>query len=78
MSYELARALCCRTLYRLYKISREFEHADCVMKYKKLVIEISTDGSSSVSEHVFGSDIEREPKSDFKRGRKFVFDFVPS
>ena len=61
----------------LYKISREFEHADCVTKYRKLVIEISTDGSSSVSEPVFGSDIEREPKSDFKRGSKSVFDFGP-
>ena len=41
------------------------------------MIEISTDGSSSVSEPVFDSDIEGEPKYDFKRGRKFVFDFDP-
>ena len=33
--------------------------------------------ASSVSEPVFGSDIEREPKSDFKQGRKFVFYFGP-
>ena len=60
-----------------YKISREFEHADCVTKYKKLVIEISMDDSGSVSEPVFGSDIEKETKSDFKRGSESVFDFDP-
>ena len=39
------------------------------------MIEISTDDSGSVSEPVFGSDIERESKSDFKRGSESVFDF---
>ena len=41
------------------------------------MIEISTDGSSSISEHVFGSDIEGEPKSDFKQRSESVFDFDP-
>ena len=41
------------------------------------MIEVSTDDSGSLSEPVIGSDVEREPNSDFKLGGESVFDFDP-